>query len=223
MTDKRGPGSGDGEKASIHYRRSKVEVSQFPRVPDDFSWYAQYEDLLPRVLKGNDLRALTDGVARARAAGKPVILMLGAHVVKCGMGPLLGHLVTRGAVTGVAMNGACAIHDVEIAMWGRTSEDVASALEEGTFGMSQETAEFMNGAALRSLHEKTGLGAAVLETLADARPPHGEASLLMACGHRNRHRPRAPRGGRQGHRARHHVRFPQVLGLDSGSRRRSGH
>jgi hypothetical protein len=107
--------------------------------------------------------------------------MLGAHVIKCGMGPLLGHLVTRGAVTGVAMNGACAIHDVEIAMWGKTSEDVESALADGTFGMSGETAGFMNGAARRSLAERKGFGAAVLDALEEARPPHGDASLLMAC------------------------------------------
>jgi hypothetical protein len=180
MTDRTGRDGGD-KKVSIHERRSKVDVSQFPEVPEDFSWYAEYENLLPRILKGNDLRALTDGVVSARAAGRPVILMLGAHVIKCGMGPLLGHLVTRGAVTGVAMNGACAIHDVEIAMWGKTSEDVASNIEAGTFGMSRETAEFMNGAARRSLDEKTGLGAAILAMLAEADPPHGQASLLAAC------------------------------------------
>jgi hypothetical protein len=180
MTDRTGRAGGD-KKVSIHERRSKVDVSQFPKVPEDFSWYAEYENLLPRILKGNDFRALTDGVVSARAAGRPVILMLGAHVIKCGMGPLLGHLVTRGAVTGVAMNGACAIHDVEIAMWGKTSEDVASNIEAGTFGMSRETAEFMNGAARRSLDEKTGLGTAILAMLAEADPPHGEASLLAAC------------------------------------------
>jgi hypothetical protein len=179
MTDR--PGSDSARKTSVHDRLSKVDVSQFPRVPEDFSWYAQYENLLPRILKGNDLRALTDGVASARAAGKPVLLMLGAHVIKCGMGPLLGHLVARGAVTGVAMNGACAIHDVEIAMWGKTSEDVASNIGDGTFGMSRETAEFMNGAARRSLDEKTGLGEAITAMLAEADPPHGDESLLAAC------------------------------------------
>lgn len=181
MTDRPRGGPGAAKKTSIHRRSSKVDVSDFPRVPADFSWYSRYEDLLPHILKGSDFRAFTDGVAGARAAGKPVILMLGAHVVKCGMGPLLGSLVERGAVTGVAMNGACAIHDVEIAMWGKTSEDVASALEDGTFGMSEETAELLNGAALRSLADKTGLGTAVLDVLGEAKPPHGEASLLMAC------------------------------------------
>ncbi len=179
MTDR--TGSAGDRRVSIHERRSKVDVSQFPEVPEDFSWYADYERLLPRILAGNDLRALTEGVVRARAAARPVILMLGAHVVKCGMGPLLGHLVEKGAVTGVAMNGACAIHDIEIAMWGKTSEDVAESIGSGTFGMSRETAGFMNGAALRSLEEKTGLGSAILAMLAEADPPHADASLLAAC------------------------------------------
>jgi len=179
MTDR--PGSDGSKKTSVHERLSKVDVSQFPPVPEDFSWYSRYEELLPRILKGNDLRALTDGVASARAAGKPVVLMLGAHVIKCGMGPLLGHLVACGAVTGVAMNGACAIHDVEIAMWGKTSEDVEANLGDGSFGMSAETAGFMNGAARRSLQEKTGLGEAVTTMLAEAQPPHAGMSLLAAC------------------------------------------
>jgi hypothetical protein len=182
MADEPGARPYGEKKISIHDRRSKVDVSQFPRVPDDFSWYAQYEKLVPRLLKGNDLRALVEGVVAARAAGKPVILMLGAHVVKCGMGPLLGHLVARGAVTGVAMNGACAIHDVELAMYGKTSEDVAHAIEDGSFGMCAETAGFMNAAARRSLEEKTGLGSAVTAMLAEAGPPHAGASLLAACG-----------------------------------------
>ncbi len=181
MTDGERPAPGAGKKISIHDRRSKVEVSDFPHVGGDFSWYAGYEDLLPRILKGNDLRALADGVASARAAGKPVIVMLGAHVIKCGTGPLIGWLVANGAVTGVAMNGACAIHDVEIAMWGKTSEDVESAIREGTFGMSEETARLMNGAAARSLEEETGFGAALTAVLAEADPPHADASLLMAC------------------------------------------
>lgn len=179
MADRRD--SGPDRKTSIHERRSKVDVSMFPDVPEDFSWYSEYEKLLPRILKGDDLRALTDGVSAARANGKPVILMLGAHVIKCGMGPLMAHLVERGAVTGVAMNGACAIHDIEIAMWGKTSEDVSANIAGGTFGMSAETAAFMNDAAGRSLAEKTGLGEALLAMLAEAGPPNAGASLLCAC------------------------------------------
>jgi hypothetical protein len=182
MAETKGPAEDGARKVSIHDRRSKVDVSQFPQLPEDFGWYEHYEKLLPRILKGNDLRDLTDAVVAARRAGKPVILMLGAHVVKCGMGPLLGLLAAEGAVTGVAMNGACAIHDIEIAMWGRTSEDVAAAMKKGDFGMSRETAEFMNAAAGRSLEEQTGLGASVVAMLTEAAPAHGDASLLAACG-----------------------------------------
>jgi hypothetical protein len=168
-------------KSSIESRESKVHASEFPEVPDDFSWYREFENLLPRILKGRELRELTDGIVRRRHEGKPVILMLGAHVVKCGMGPLIGHLAATGVVTGIAVNGACAIHDVEIAMWGKTSEDVALALAAGTFGMSAETAGFMNSAAARSAQEGTGLGRAIMDMLDEAAPPHAGSSLLAAC------------------------------------------
>ena len=75
----------------------------------------------------------------------PVVLMMGANVVKCGFGRIIGDLIRREIVTAIAMNGACAIHDVEISMWGKTSEDVAEAVGDGSFGMCAETAEFMNG------------------------------------------------------------------------------
>lgn len=181
MADRPGHSPYGEKKTSIQDRVSKVDISQFPDVPEDFSWYRRYESLMPHLLKGEDFRALVDGVVSARAAGKPVILMLGAHAVKCGMGGLLGHLVERGAVTGVAMNGACAIHDAEIALWGKTSEDVAEAIEDGTFGMCRETAEFMNEAARRSLEAKSGLGRAIVSMLAEAGPANPGSSLLMAC------------------------------------------
>jgi hypothetical protein len=62
--------------------------------------------------------------------------MLGGHIVKTGVAPVLIDLIERGVITHVAMNGSGAIHDYEIARFGATSEDVARGLLDGTFGMA---------------------------------------------------------------------------------------
>ncbi len=79
------------------------------------------------------------------AKDEPVILMMGAHVVKVGLAPVIVDLLERGVITHVAMNSAAAIHDVESALWGKTSEDVAAALLDGSFGMARETGTSSTG------------------------------------------------------------------------------
>jgi hypothetical protein len=107
--------------------------------------------------------------------------MMGAHVVKCGLGLLVGELLRRDIVTAVAMNGACAIHDVEIAMWGRTSEDVEEGLQTGDFGMAAETARFFSDAAGRSLEEDLGLGRALGLELLKRCAPHKNVSIIATA------------------------------------------
>src|SRR5690349_44260 len=99
---------------------------------------------LPDVLGARTLRRLARAMLDARAAQAPVLWGIGAHVLKVGLSPLLADLLERGFVQAVAMNGAGAIHDVELAMIGATSEDVASALKDGSFGMARDTAQFLN-------------------------------------------------------------------------------
>ncbi len=101
--------------------------------------FKNFIDSLPRILIGNELRSIVNDIVHARAKKKPVILMMGAHVIKVGLSPLIIDLLKRGIITHVAMNSAASIHDVETAMWGHTSEDVALNLMDGTFGMSKET------------------------------------------------------------------------------------
>src|SRR5678809_1532155 len=79
----------------------------------------------------------------ARAAGRPCVWMLGGHVMKCGVSPYLVELLQHRFVTHFASNGSLSIHDVEVALFGRTSEDVADTLERGIFGMVRETPGFM--------------------------------------------------------------------------------
>jgi hypothetical protein len=99
---------------------------------------------------------LTDRVIKGRKAGKPLIWFQGAHVIKCGLSLYLIALMKAGIITHIAGNGACAIHDFELAYLGGTSEDVPSAIEDGSFGMWEETGRWMNEAI--QIGAKSGWG-----------------------------------------------------------------
>jgi hypothetical protein len=127
------------------------------------------------------MRLLASRVVIAAREGKPVILMMGAHAVKCGLGGLIAHMIAKKVVTGVAMNGACAIHDIELAVWGRTSEDVGEGLRSGEFGTTRETAEFFARAAGRCLSSEQGIGEALQAELDAAKPSNRGVSIIGAC------------------------------------------
>ena len=117
-------------------------------------------------------------VAKAKKQGKAVVLMAGAHVIKCGLTPVLAELLRKKVITCICLNGAGVIHDFEIAFQGKTSEDVAASLIEGKFGMGRETAEFINGAVSKGAVRGMGLGEAVAHRIAQEKLPHRELSLL---------------------------------------------
>jgi hypothetical protein len=179
MTSDNGPFA--RRKTSIERRASKVHLGDFASLPTDFSWFDSLRAMIPRILRGRDLADLTEAVARTRERGGPVIFMMGAHAVKCGLGQLVCALMERRVVTRLAVNGACAIHDVELAMWGKTSEDVGDGLKSGLFGATDETAQFFNAAAARCLRERTGLGACLGEALVDSKAPNQGVSLLATA------------------------------------------
>jgi deoxyhypusine synthase len=168
---------------SIKKRRSKVSLKDFAKVPDPRkARLGEFIDSLPRILAGNELRALVRDIARSRRNGKPVILMMGAHVIKVGLSPIVVDLVERRIITHVAMNSAAAIHDVETAMWGQTSEDVAAHILDGKFGMSKETGDFINKALVKAFGESNeGYGEALAKKLIALRAPHQSVSILAAC------------------------------------------
>ena len=84
--------------------------------------------------------------------------MLGGHVVKTGLSPLLIDLMRRGVITHLASNGSAVIHDYELTRWGATSEDVEAGLADGTFGMAEETGSEMNLAIRAGADRGWGLG-----------------------------------------------------------------
>ena len=170
-----------GREESIGARKSKVHLGDFASLPRDFAWYGEMRRMIPNILRGKDLEDLSEAIASARRASKPVVLMMGAHVLKCGLGALICHLVRSKVVTGVATNGAGAIHDIEIAMWGKTSEDVGEGLKTGMFGATAETARLFNGTARTCLATKTGLGRGLGQALIEAKAPNREVSVLATA------------------------------------------
>jgi hypothetical protein len=163
-------------------RRNKVDPSLLAGVPGLDRSFAAFLDSLPDILAARDLRAVVAGVAAAARARRGVGLLVGGHVVKVGLGPLLGALMARGVVTHVALNGAAAIHDFELAAFGGTSEDVESGLADGSFGMAEETGAEMNAAIGAAARAEQGMGEGLARALAERETlPGRDASLLLAA------------------------------------------
>jgi hypothetical protein len=165
---------------SIQERPHKVSVADFV---DLQAWRARgtLRALLPRILKGQDLTAVVDGFVAARQRHRAVIVALGAHVIKCGLSPLLIDMMQRGWLSALVLNGAGMIHDLEVALVGATSEDVAAHLGMGTFGMVHETPCLINEAIQQYSNVHVGLGTAVGRALAEGAYPYKEYSLLAAA------------------------------------------
>ena len=162
-------------------RPNKVDRTLLAAPPAADRSFDAFLAALPDILAARDLRAAIAAIAAAARAERGVIALIGGHVIKTGMGPLLVHLLRRGVLTHVAMNGAAAIHDFELAAFGGTSEDVAAGLQDGTFGMAEETGREMNAAIARGHAEGRGMGEALARWL-DARAalPGREQSVLLA-------------------------------------------
>jgi len=162
----------------LRSRASKVTLSQFARPHQKGEGVGAFVDGLPRLLAGDDLRAVISSVLAARRGGRAIVWGLGAHVVKTGLSSVLVDLMARGFVSAIATNGAGLIHDFEIALAGSTSEDVDSALGPGTFGMAEETGAELNRAISEGVSRGLGLGQAVAQYLATKQPPHADRSLF---------------------------------------------
>jgi hypothetical protein len=136
---------------------------------------------LPDILAARDLRGAVERIAGALRRDRLVVLGMGAHPIKVGLGPTIVDLIERGRLAAVAMNGACLVHDFELAWNGRTSEDVGPGLERGTFGMARETGEFLNRATREGVATGLGLGRAIGEAILRARLPFRRTSILAAA------------------------------------------
>lgn len=166
---------------SLKERKNKVSIADFGS-----SWTAGgkisvWLETLPNILAGSDLRELVSRLTRAVKGKKTIILAMGAHAIKVGLSPVILDLMERGIITGLAMNGAGIVHDVEVAMIGATSEDVDRELPQGTFGMAEETGGFLNRAIKDGARKGNGLGYSVGKSILKASFPHSEFSLLAGA------------------------------------------
>jgi hypothetical protein len=165
---------------TVAARPTRVSVADFGKLPDPEA-AARVLEALPDQLAARALREVVARVATAARAHRPVIAMCGGHVVKSGVSPCLIALMDRGVITHLALNGSAALHDVEIARVGRTSEDVEANLQGGTFGMVEETGAFMNQTMADGARRGEGLGECWGRALVEDKAPHLSASLLAAA------------------------------------------
>lgn len=161
-------------------RPNKVSADEFAHPPGADRSFRAFLDALPDILVARDFKRVIGAIADARRRDRGVVLMLGGHVVKTGLAPLLIELMRRGIATHLAMNGSAAIHDYEIARFGATSEDVAAGLKDGTFGMAEETGRGMNEAFVAGMERRMGMGEALAVALeGEGDLAHPELSILL--------------------------------------------
>jgi hypothetical protein len=166
-------------------RPNKVRAEEFAHPPGKDRSFAAFLESLPNVLIARDFRRVVDAIASAARRERGVVVMLGGHIVKTGLAPLLVDLMQRRVITHLAMNGSASIHDFEIARFGGTSEDVAAGLRDGSFGMAEETGREMNEAFVRGMREDRGMGESLGRTLDDGdragRLVHPELSVILGA------------------------------------------
>ena len=142
-------------------RHSKVLLSDLAAPWKRGGSFSTFYSRLPDILAVKTLRAVTRAIVRAHRRGRPVIVGIGAHVIKVGLAPIITDLMDRRVITAVAMNGAGIIHDFELALMGHTSEEVDAEIDEGRFGMAEETGRILNEAITRGAKDGHGLGEAI--------------------------------------------------------------
>ncbi len=162
-------------------RKSKVNIRAFASPCRKGSSFRHFYDSLPDLLAVRELRAVVDAIVTAHQNRRTVLWMLGAHVIKVGLSPLLIEMVRRRVVTALALNGAGVVHDFELAFMGSTSEDVAAALADGSFGMAEETHRMLNQAIQAGAKKGWGLGRSVGTMIVRQRLPFRRLSLLATC------------------------------------------
>ncbi len=163
---------------SVHDRFSKVTIDHFAKPLKPGCSLLDFVQSLPQQFAGVDFPELVERLRESHQQGHPIYIGMGAHVIKVGMNPILIDLMEQGVIQGIALNGAGIIHDSEIAMVGRTSEDVGLVLDDGAFGAAKETGEVVNAAIIQGAKDGLGLGQAMGRYLVEQDFPHNDVSLL---------------------------------------------
>lgn len=165
---------------SLKDRPSKVQVGALGSAHMRGGSFGAFLDSLPDVLAARDLKEVIRAIITARENGRPVVLGMGAHPIKVGLSPIIVDLIEKEVITAIATNGACVVHDFELAYIGYTSEDVCEGLCTGMFGMVKETGKLINEAINKGVRKGLGIGASVGNFISNGRLSHRELSIFAA-------------------------------------------
>ncbi len=168
----------------LNDRSSKVEIDSLAGVPSDKN-ARQFFESLPRQLKASELIDFIKIVVETHKGNRPIHLMMGAHVIKVGLSPVIIDLIEQNVVTGLSFNSAGLIHELELVFAGKTSEDVRIGLENGSFGMSRQTAELFNDVVALADEKKIGLGEAAGIYINKSKSEYKLLSLFAAADKNN--------------------------------------
>jgi deoxyhypusine synthase len=163
---------------SLADRPSKVHLESFAVRYKNGMSFADFADSLPGFLGAEQLREAASRIIDAKKNDKAVILGMGAHSIKVGLAPLIIQWMEEGILDGIALNGAGIIHDFEIAYQGSTSEEVGAVIDDGSFGMAQETGEHLNQFIIEGVEDGLGLGESVGRGINESGYKYKEMSLL---------------------------------------------
>lgn len=163
---------------SLKEKKHKVSQNFFAKKWEKGKSFSKFINSLPNLLAGKEFREIVERIAQAVKRRKMVLMGMGAHPIKVGLNPLLIDWMRRGILKGIALNGACLIHDVELAIAGHTSEDVDEELSSGTFGMVKETHEIINTTICEGVAKGFGIGEAIGKKILDGRFHYKNFSIL---------------------------------------------
>ena len=152
---------------SIKQRKNKVKLNDLI-MPENSE----------AIINSNDFNELVERIISSYKNKKQIILMMGAHVIKTGMSLLVIDLIKKNVLKHIAMNGAGPIHDFELALIGETSEYVEQTIEDGTFGMIEETGRILNDAIREGAKSNYGMGYSIGKKIDDLNLPNKECSIL---------------------------------------------
>lgn len=169
------------KRTSLHDRHSIVDMQEPAQPPPSPASFQDFWEALPAFLKVNDLKALVEAVQNAKQKQKPILFMMGAHPIKTGLSPWIIKAIENGFITGMAVNGASMVHDFELSYAGNTSEDVAEALVDGSFGMTKETGITINQWICEAASKDRGIGNYFGEKILTSDFPHKHLSIFATA------------------------------------------
>lgn len=169
------------ETYSLESRVSKVKVDDFAKPWSPEEPFRNFVKSIPSILGGQDFKDLLRLFIEAKSHDKTRIFALGGHVIKVGLNPVLIDLMQGEWISAVALNGAGIIHDFEIALSGKTSEDVESQIQAGDFGMASETGEILNECINSAAAQDVGIGEAVGKRIQESTFKYKDLSLTAAA------------------------------------------